>query len=209
MTRTSLFLAALVLSSRVLIASPAPELHVRILNEAGVSKMMLKQAISIAAKAYEKAGVNVSWLDCTPGQKQLPEACQETAIPGTRLLRLVPGEVVGKLRPSLGELGRAALREDRSGGRMAYVFPSLVEDLAGGVASGLEARLLFGRLLGYAMAHELGHLLGVHHGEAGVMGVAWGFDELDDVRAGAFGFASAEAQRVLAAVNQSHTADAD
>ena len=40
---------------------------------------------------------------------------------GTKLLRLVPRATVGKLRPVLGELGRAALRKDRSGGRMAYV----------------------------------------------------------------------------------------
>jgi hypothetical protein len=59
------------------------------------------------------------------------------------------------------------------------------------------------------MAHELAHLLGVHHGEAGVMGVAWGLDELDEMRAGGFGFANADAARLLATVSQPHTADAD
>lgn len=201
--------AAVLRSGHTATAGVAPELHVRILNEGGVSKMMLREAVSTATKAYEQVGVKVSWLDCTPDRKRIPEACRETPTRGTRLLRLVPGNLVRKLRPAVGELGRAALREDRSGGRMAYVFPSLVEDLAERAASGLEARLLFGRLLGYAMAHELAHLLGVHHGEAGVMGVGWGLDELGEVRAGAFGFAPAQAARVRTSVEGSKEVTAD
>jgi hypothetical protein len=150
--------------------------------------MMLKEALSTATKIYEKAGVKVSWLDCTLGGKRLAEACHQPASPGTRFLRLVSGAAVEKLRPEVGELGRALLRPDGSRGRMAYVFTSRVEDLAGRAASGLEARLLFARLLGCAMAHELGHLLGMRHAGAGVMSTAWGVDELDATRAGVFGF---------------------
>lgn len=209
MTRTCFLLTAFVLTAQAAIAEPSPELNVRILNDAEVSGMMLKEAISTATKVYKKAGVRVSWLDCTPGQKRLAEACRETASPGTRLLRLVPAATVGKLRPAAGELGRAALRQDRSGGRMAYVFASLVENLAGRAANGLEARLLYGRLLGCAMAHELAHLLGVHHSDAGVMGVGWGLDELEDVRGGRLGFEAGEAGRIAAAVRRPATALGD
>ena len=150
--------------------------QVRVYNDAGVSAMMLSEAISTAAKVYDKVGVIVAWLDCTSSKERRDEGCNAKLTPSTRVLRLQPHE-----------LGRAVLRADHSRGTIAYIFPNLVEDLAGRVGNGLAARLLFGRLLGYTVAHELAHLLGVRHSESGLMSPVWGRDDLDGILTGSLG----------------------
>ena len=208
MTRIPFLLTAAALIAHPATAGSSPVIHVLILNDAGVSPMMLKEAVSTATKIYDKAGVRVSWLNCKAGKAPLAEGCEETPS-GARLLRLVPAEKLTRLRPASGELGRALLREDRSRGRMAYVFPSLAEDLANRADSGLAARLLYAKLLGCAMAHELAHLLGVHHSEAGVMGVGWSLDVLEDIRRGELDFRSEEIDRLRLAAASSGAASAD
>lgn len=209
MTRILFLLTAAALIAHPATAGSSPALHVLILNDAGVSPMMLKEAVSTATKIYEKAGVRVSWLDCTVGKGALHAGCAVGPHSEARLLRLVAAGKLGRLRPSLGELGRAILREDRSRGRMAYVFPSLVADLANRAENGAAAQLLFTRLLGCAMAHELAHLLGVHHAKAGVMAVGWGLDALEDIRRGKLDFQPQEIGRLRLAAAPSDAASAD
>lgn len=204
MTRMFVLLTAAAVSMHAA-GDSTPELAVRVLNDAGVPDDMLEEAMSTATKVYRKAGVHLVWLGCGTRKSRLPGACVEGKSVGARVLILVPGRSVGQWAPAPGELGRALLREDRTQGRVAYIFPSLVEALAARAARGLTDRLLYSRLLyhrvlGYAMAHELAHLLGVGHGTTGVMSAAWDQAVVKEILRGSLTLEPKEAARVLACV---------
>ncbi len=187
----------------------APELDVRIRNDAGVPRRMLKAAISTLAKVYRKAGVRVMWQECSARQ-----GCAETLGSEARILILSTGGSLGQWSPAQGELGRTLLQEDCRQGRIAYIFASLVEHRATQAAMKLQqrqlySRLLYHRLLGYAMAHELAHLLGVGHGAEGLMAAAWETDTLDEIRRGTLTFEPRQAERILASVTKQQGCLAD
>ncbi len=187
----------------------APELEIRIRNDAGVPRSMLKAAISTLAKVYRKAGVRLMWQECSARQ-----GCADTLGSDVRILVLGAAGAVGQRSPGPGELGRAVLHEGCRQGRIAYIFASLVDLRATQAAMKLRqrqlySRLLYHRLLGYAMAHELAHLLGVGHGAEGLMAVAWDTDTLDEIRRGTLTFEPRQADHVLASVTKQQGCPAD
>jgi hypothetical protein len=200
MTRTIALLTAGLLSAAVSPAATA-ELEVRLQNDVGVAPKLLKEARATAEKVYRRAGVSVTWLDCTKSKERLDDGCEAKLGPTSRILRLVPRRLAQGLNPRPGELGRALLREDDRAGTLAYIFEHRVEDLSQAVG-GESPRLLYSRLLGYAMAHELAHLMGVAHGQTGVMDPSWNRDDLSEIRVGSLALSRAEAESVVEALGQ-------
>ena len=128
---------------------------------------------------------------------------------GTRILVLGEAGSAGQWPASPGELGRAFLREDCMQGRTAYIFVSLVERQANESALPLDqrqlySRLLYHRLLGYVMAHELAHLLGLRHSSSGILARDWDADTLEQVRHGVLIFEPSQVDDILASLSGQH-----
>jgi hypothetical protein len=131
----------------------------------------MAQAESRASLVLEQAGMRVQWLKCAgapaqaPSQFQKPSACSSIAFPSHLSVR-----ILGGTRPLPGEdvFGQSFL--DASGtGAYANVYYRHIAD------SGLERFLSNGEMLGYVIAHEVGHLLlrVSSHSPGGLMCARW------------------------------------
>jgi len=158
MGRTAWIGAALVAgtlagSGRVAVAYEAT-IRVTLEDYASLTESELKDAEAQASRIFGTAGITVEWG--TAGASGLRVA-------------IVSAEMTRHLPSSVDALGFAPTDEIGTRGRRAYVFAGKVRDAAD------RLHLEFGKLLGCAIAHELGHLLlPVHsHTESGIMRGAW------------------------------------
>ena len=143
---------------------PEPELPaMRILVNTvpGVPIEVLLRANVEAARIYADAGVRLAWSDPS---RTLP--CLTVMI--------VSNPDAWLERVGANALG-AAPGTDEGMGRLAYAF----FDRIGATAQ--QYRTDVGKLLGYVMAHELGHILlaGGSHSPSGIMSNRWGHSKMD------------------------------
>ena len=147
-------------------------------------------ALRAAAGVLAAAGIDIHWLVCGPGDSSThpagcaaPLAHDELAV---RLVRMAgTPSARGELRLGYSLVDRLAAR-----GTLATVYVDRVEWLAsqarcdGARSRGCNAETAGGckaaTLLGFAVAHEVGHLLlGANtHGAAGLMRAVWSPREL-------------------------------
>ena len=160
-------------------------------------------ARATAGNVFKRAGVEIDWLDCTPNQAEMDERCWATLGAEAKVLRILAPEMTTKLSASGIEFGRAQLTPDGSRGTFASVYWARVQVLAAGRARSLglgrddtPARLKEARILGYVLAHELGHLFGRHHSGAGVMNGPWSPSELVELLRGTLRFQKFEARHI-------------
>ena len=179
------------------------QIEIRLQDYVGLRQSKLQTALSTAAKRFKQAGVSVVWLDCTPTNPRLDGGCEAPVTPRTRILRIFRRDQGIRLNARSGELGRALLREDRGGGTFAGIFHHQVEARAAWAMSAprmggdrLSARLLPARLLGYAIAHEIAHLFGIHHAAGGIMHDSWSPAEIADILTGSLRFTAPEISRI-------------
>lgn len=150
-------------------SASAPTLIVRVYDAFGVDADELQQARTTLEGVLDAADVHVLWRHCRAAG---PDPCRER--PGSnelviRLLRAprVAGEV------SRLPLGHSPLQQSsptaQRRGSFATVYPDRVRTLA------RRADSHPGLLLGYAMAHEVGHLLlgTTSHPDGGLMRPHW------------------------------------
>lgn len=157
-------------------------IRTRVYNIAKVQPTVLSDALRQASAIYQNVGVEIEWIHCP---------CSEAALPSELHLRIIP-----RLFPTAhgivpaGHLGYAAATE--TGGVLATIFYDRVEELA----------LVNSRstIMGYGIAHELGHLLlgknlgqGRYHSEAGLMRAKWDRNDLKGKRKGGMQFALEDA----------------
>jgi hypothetical protein len=171
-------------------------LTVSIFNDADVPPSVLQQAENRARAVMSDAGVSLTWLDCgVPGQWRAELGCQAIAFPTHFSVRLV----AGRKAVSDDTFGQSYLNE-RGEGNYANVYVTPLS----------SARTLSviqeGDLLGYVVAHELGHLLlgKESHSAGGLMRARWKVAELQEGVRGNLVFSRGEAgkirSRYLAAV---------
>ncbi|HEX8882133.1 MAG TPA: hypothetical protein VF749_18955, partial [Candidatus Acidoferrum sp.] len=141
------------LSGRATPNSPNEEkaqVTVSVYNEAAVPGEVLSRAEQAASRIFQRAGIEVNWLDC-----QLPAAseeasitCREAAFPKHLHLRIV--------RKSAGLKGEAmgiSFQGEDGMGCFADLFYEPMEKLRESDGTNVAS------LLGQVAAHELGHLL--------------------------------------------------
>ncbi len=181
--------------------------QVRIQDYAGLPRGLRKIATATASRVFRRAGVSIDWLDCTPSSSKRDDRCAAEMPPETRVLRILPPEMTARMPASGIELGRAQLTPDGARGTYASVYWGRVQALARDAARSValrrddtSIRYKEGRILGYVLAHELGHLFGVHHGKAGVMHGPWSPSELGELLLGVLRFQKTEEEDIRAAL---------
>jgi hypothetical protein len=173
----------------------AATIVIRSYNNVGVPPADLTAAREYAQAVLQEAGVNVVWADCWFEDRQpagAPDRCQEP-VRGDIVLRL---QNTGRTdRSKFVSMGFSLVRTDAAAAFLSTVYVDRVESVA--VGAGIDAR----RLLGLAMAHEIGHVLlnSNSHAASGLMRADWSRGELRRVDEAAWRFLETEATHVRSA----------
>ena len=137
------------------LADSAPVLRVRIYDQSGLSSSDLNGGTRELMSIYRSAGIYASVRNCP-----VPDSCpEEFAVNevGVRLLSAF-------CRAERSRLAQAVVAK---GGNLSTVYTAAVTEAAA------RAGVNTGRVLGYVIAHEVAHLLGLHHSGGGVMRTGW------------------------------------
>ena len=154
-------------------AASRPSIAVVAYNQAAVTADTLTRAKAEISRIYGEAGVDVIWVDHAAGEQA-----------GTFTIRLlirravtVPGSVMGSVAGDTHETGGLA---------------SVFYDRA--LQSAHQRRQDVARVLAYAVAHEMGHLLLPYpaHAPSGIMRAAWDGDDLRHMADGSLQFTPAQ-----------------
>jgi hypothetical protein len=164
---------------------------IRTYNYAAVEPEQLGAAESEAAHIFQSAGISVVWVGCSTQMGGDIAPCTMPPSPGHDLmLRLVDRTPVDEQR--VVALGESMLdREERSGVLMTV-------DLFSIRAVANRASTSIARLLGRAVAHEIGHLLlgTTAHPRLGLMRALWSHDELRGLKPAFWGFSPRESAQM-------------
>jgi len=176
-------------SARTQHEDPPVLVMLSIFNDAQVDHGMLREAQSRAEEVMKAGGIELIWLDCgTPGHWAAQEMrCSDIAFPAHLSVRLVANTT-----PLSNEAFGESFTNERGEGSYANVY---VAPLAQSKVLGV---LTEGDLIGYVIAHELGHLLmGKNsHGEAGLMRAVWRAPEVEQALRGTLFFTEAEREKM-------------
>jgi hypothetical protein len=174
-----------------LVHSVNAQITARVFNYAAVPQCVLAAAKDEANFVLRTGGIRVTWMDC-------PKAPGCTAA-------VLSSEVVILIRPSKpdtfqgqlrgGIIGNAAGPPDGSG---IYAWICYDELRNAAISAGFMSRH---DLLGYAIVHEIGHLLlGPDHLAGTVMQANWGPRELDLISKRHLRFDAAQRRRMRACI---------
>lgn len=147
--------ALALLPGELLSAEPQPTITVRIYDRSNFSRDDMDRALRELQSIYRSAGIKALIRNCP-----LPDSCAEEFGVNEVGVRLLSSLSLARPR----ELAVALLAR---GANLSTVYgPAVVE-----AANRASART--GCVLGYTIAHEVAHLLGLPHSRAGVMGAGW------------------------------------
>lgn len=171
---------------------PAPVITVRVFNYAQVGNRTLAGAKQHAREVLSRVEVKIEWLDCPASHAEVRTntACRGRPTSTELVIRIVP-----RSQNPHCQLGFAALPKGE--GKLAThasVFYEAAEDLAAGYSASNA------QMLGYILAHEIGHLLlgeGSHAGK-GIMRTPWRKPEMERAAEGRLGFSAKQARRMQA-----------
>lgn len=166
---------------------------IRTYDYTGMPTHELARAWNEVQAIFDDAGITIDWKLCpvTPAASDAPainRPCGEMLQPNELVLRLLASQAssarssasfaaasiaAGHRRTALGY--SLIERNSSSGPLMMTVFPDLVGNFA------RDARVDHPRMLGRAIAHELGHLLLGHvmHSNGGLMRPFWSRSEIE------------------------------
>jgi hypothetical protein len=153
------------------------EIIVRVYDGTGVREEERRAALAVAASIVSVASVELVWRICDETAAAALAArragpCETPLAPGELAVRIVRSRSVDRTRElPLGD----ALIDTRAGrGVLATVYIDRVEWMAARTGDSRD------RLLGRAIAHELGHLLMATgaHGASGLMRAVWTQSEI-------------------------------
>jgi len=139
-------------------------LLVRTYDSAGVSSRMFDRARQSAAVSLAAVGIEPIWRPCHAN------GCISKPKPHEIEIRLVKATALSER----GSLGFAAVDLAERAGTLATVYVDRIDALAA------DAGVDRGELLGWAIAHEIGHLVlrTSDHAAFGLMRATWKVDEL-------------------------------
>jgi hypothetical protein len=178
---------------------------IHIYDYAKVDRQTLTEAERTAASVFRKAGVESRWVDSAEAQRTAlwNPTTKGSFAPSDIQVDIIAGAMVDRLGLPDGVIGVAPGAEP--GRRLAYVLYDRVESLAARQMSRRAHENICGsastaQILGYAMAHEIGHLLLnlVTHSDTGIMRGNWDGRTLQDACYGYLLFSSQQAGAIRA-----------
>jgi hypothetical protein len=156
------------------------KLTLRVYNYARLDSMSLTLSEKIAAAIFQNVGIETVWVDC-PVSKEKSSAyldCQSDMGTSDLVLRILPRRMALKLLHRHDTLGFAQICPETEPACELNVFYHQIDELA---ARGYRGD----RILGYAMAHEMAHvLIGPAHSEEGIMRGEWTPTDLQRISLG-------------------------
>jgi hypothetical protein len=166
-------------------AGDAPALAVQVCNFSRADGKIVAQAADIARRIFRDASIETVWLTAaipaSPGQSD-PSALRVQIFSG---------------RPKRSDIrdafGAAFTDTSQEKSFLADVFFGNIEEVA-------TTRTDEATLLGYVMAHEVGHLLGVAHTPETVMAESWTGRDIPRMHAGRVRFNPSQGERLRNAV---------
>jgi hypothetical protein len=167
--------------------SSNPQVVVSVYDDTGVSARILLDAEKEASRVFRELSVGLSWVNCRAEDEDFL-GCRQPITSTQLFVRVVRR---GRTLPD-DAFGVAFLGVDGNG-RYADVFLDRVRRLQAGKAQINEARVL-----GYVMAHEIGHLLlgSNAHSTAGIMEPSWSAAELRKIEMGRLAFTKTECEKM-------------
>jgi len=146
----------------------APHVRLSVFNDAGIPADTLAQAATRATAILAQSGVELDWLDCgrpDPSDfSQHATPCSAVAWPHQLSVRILPrGRSIGA-----DVFGEAFLDQSGSGAYSNVYYNNLAANREHALLSG-------GDMLGFVIAHEVGHLLlgSNSHSPSGLMQARW------------------------------------
>ena len=177
---------ASVLRPAEVVAQDSPKITIAVYNRSKMRTSILTAGQSVAQEVLRRAAVESIWINCpVPNTPEANPECSHPPNPSRLNLTVVP-HWAGRVLNS-DTLGLAL--EGEGFGSYCYVFQERVDELAA------AAHISPGRLLGSAMAHEIGHLLkgSNSHSPQGLMSGHWYANELRDAAMGSLNFTADDA----------------
>ena len=161
-------------------AAPNSEITISVHDYADVPPLRLAAAEAEARRIFELAGVQTAWVSCSPRLEGSEPADCSTVDATHLVLKILSGKTTAHVRDRDDVLGNALLA-DNGVGYYAYAFLDHIEML--------EQHLGF-PVLGYVLAHEIGHLLfgSNSHSVNGIMSPHWNGPELRRISEGSLLF---------------------
>jgi hypothetical protein len=191
MNTIGLSLASLLLTTtpQVTAAVPTNNLTVAVFNDAHVPPTVLAGAQETASYIFAKSGIEIHWMLCGREDESPEErsACSQPEFPGH-----LDVHIVSDCRSlPISVFGISYLSPEGIGSQ-ADVFYARIAAFRKSNPAELQV------LLGYAMAHELGHLLlgSNSHSPAGLMRGDWRTKDLADMAQGGLGFNDEQTQKI-------------
>jgi hypothetical protein len=184
--------------SQTACAAPGPNLAitVRVYDYTQASPTILARAELEAGRIFGEAGLNLVWLDCTPGPTLIsPNPCHEAIEDEDVRVRILLAPV------------RNGLQDSAFGFAIAPALATVYYETALGFARyderGFEAPIV----LGCVMAHEIGHLLlgSNGHSFSGIMRARWNRGDIQEALMGAMHFTPKQATLMQAEVHRRTT----
>jgi hypothetical protein len=169
---------------------------IRAYNNAGVPAADLAAAKAHTEAVLQEAGLNIVWADCWSGDRS------RLADEATRCQEPVGGDIVLRLqktkhtdRSKFVSMGFSLVKTEGATPFLSTVYVDRADSVAR--VAGTDPR----RVLGLAIAHEIGHVLlnSNTHADSGLMRADWSRNELRKQEKAAWYFTEAEAAHVRAA----------
>lgn len=161
-------------------------ISMRVCSTVYIPDKILDEAKVEASFVLKTGGLKVTWLDCGT------ETMEQTLGPRDFVLCLVPVLLSGAERPGRHLMGRAFMSNRTDQNSVFLYYDSIAR-----VARDHDAVWQTSQILGYSIAHELGHLLlGAEHTKRGVMATDWDSPELLLMSRHAIKFTQDECERI-------------
>jgi hypothetical protein len=179
----------------------AATIFIRIFNNVGVPEADLAAARQEAQAVLHQAGVNIVWADCWVGRQKpasAPARCH-APVGGDIVLRLQNASEAD--RSKFVSMGFSLVKTEGTAPFLSTVYVDRVNSVAKVAAA--DPR----RLLGLAIAHEIGHVLlnSNTHSAAGLMRADWSRNELRRTDMAAWQFLESEVVHVRDAAMERST----